>query len=189
MSIALQEIREILLANRDEKAIDAYKKFVPGVVNLYGVRTPVLNKLAGDYKAGSFELAQQLWKAGGYEERQIAAKILAKVAKKDPALSLKLIKQWAPDITDWATCDALGMQSLKPINKTYVEEIFTLSEKLIKSNNLWERRLALVLVEWYTRDKSYHPRIKKLLDTVKDDKEYYVKKAVQWINKNFAKGK
>lgn len=189
MSIALQEIRKVLIANKDEKALEASKKFVPGVVNLYGVRMPIINKLVSDYKAGSFELAQELWKAGGYEERQIAAKILGKVAKKDAVLSVQLIKQWAPDITDWATCDALGMQSLKPINKTHADEIFTLSEKLIKSSSLWERRLALVLVEWYTRHKQYHPRIKKLLETVKDDKEYYVKKAVQWVNKNFAKGR
>jgi 3-methyladenine DNA glycosylase AlkD len=189
MSTPLQEIKEVLLENSDEKALIAYRKFVPGADKLFGVRTPILNKLAGDYKTGGFELAEQLWSEGSYEERQIAAKILGKIAKKDASRALKLIKAWAPDISDWATCDALGMQSLKPINPTHAEEIFKLSEQLIRSKNFWERRLALVLVEWYTRNLQYHERIEALLEKVKDDNEYYVKKAVVWIKKNFKKGK
>jgi 3-methyladenine DNA glycosylase AlkD len=34
-----------------------------------------------------------------------------------------------------------------------------------------------------------HTEIKKLIKPLENDEEYYVKKAVVWINKNFAKGK
>jgi 3-methyladenine DNA glycosylase AlkD len=46
-----------------------------------------------------------------------------------------------------------------------------------------------VLAEWYTRIKSLHPEIKKLVKNLENDEEYYVKKAIVWINKNLAKGK
>jgi 3-methyladenine DNA glycosylase AlkD len=41
-----------------------------------------------------------------------------------------------------------------------------------------------VLVEWYTRIKELHPEIKELVKTLETDEEYYVKKAIVWINKN-----
>ena len=155
----------------------------------YGVRNPVLNELAKEYKGSGFELVVALWKGEYIEEKILAAKLLGKIARKDPERTLKLIKQFSKDITDWAVCDTLAMQSPKAINKTHADEIFEISCSLIVSKNLWQRRFALVLSEWYTRDKKYHPAINKLLDQVKDDEEYYVKKAVVWIRRNFKKGK
>jgi len=45
------------------------------------------------------------------------------------------------------------------------------------------------MVEWYTRKKELRPEIIKLVKALKNDEEYYVKKAVVWINKNFEKEK
>jgi 3-methyladenine DNA glycosylase AlkD len=45
------------------------------------------------------------------------------------------------------------------------------------------------LVEWYTRDESNHAEINKLVNNLRNDEEYYVKKAVIWIERNFEKGK
>jgi len=45
------------------------------------------------------------------------------------------------------------------------------------------------LVEWYTRVPALHPEINKLVRTLENDEEYYVKKSVTWIKKNLEKGK
>jgi 3-methyladenine DNA glycosylase AlkD len=34
-----------------------------------------------------------------------------------------------------------------------------------------------------------NPEIRKLVKTLENDEEYYVKKAIVWINKNLEKGK
>ncbi|MES2431220.1 MAG: DNA alkylation repair protein [Bacteroidota bacterium] len=150
---------------------------------------PILNDLAAQYKTGGFELVKELWDKGAYEEKVLAAKILGKIAKKDADKTLALIEYFADAIEDWAVCDTIGMQSPKPIVNTHQKEIFALSTKFNLSKNFWKRRLSLVLVEWYTRDKTLHPQIKELIKGVEADEEYYVKKAVVWIKKNFAKGK
>lgn len=180
----------MLRANVSPEAKAAHEKFVPGSEEkLYGVRTPVLNELAQQYKSGGFELVEELWKAGALEEKILALKMLGKIAKKDPDRSLKLVQLFAKNIGNWAVCDAMGMQGLKPILKTHQKEIFALAWKYNSSKDLWQRRLSLVLVEWYTRDKDLHPEIKRLVKNLEHDNEYYVKKAVVWINKNFTKGK
>ena len=183
-------IQKILIAKSNKAALAAHKTFVPGDnLRFYGVRTPVLNELAKQFKTGGFDLIKQLWDAGAFEEKLLAVKILQKIAKLDPARSLKLVQYFAPGIDNWAVCDAIGMQGLQTILKTHQKEIFALAKKYNSSKNFWERRLSLVLVEWYTRDASLHAEIKKLVAPLENDPEYYVRKAVVWINKNFAKGK
>ncbi|HYV91867.1 MAG TPA: DNA alkylation repair protein [Chitinophagales bacterium] len=189
MSSLLKEVQKELKASGDEAVKASIKKFVPHSQQVYGVKNPLLNEMAKRFKEGGFELAAALWDSGAFEERLLAAKLLRGICKKDPMRSLKLVKQFSKGISDWATCDTLGMQSLKPLMKNFSEEIFTLAESLNHSSNFWQRRLSLVLVEYFTRDKKYHPRIQKLIHSLENDEEYYVKKAVVWIKRNFEKGR
>lgn len=189
MSRELNDIQATLLQNSTPEAKAAYQKFVPGTENVYGVRTPFLNELAQQFKSGGFDLVEELWTAGAFEEKLIAVKLLGKIAKKDPEHSLKMIQLFAKNIGNWAVCDAMGMQGLKPILKTHQKEIFALAWKYNGSKDFWQRRLSLVLVEWYTRIKEHHLEIKRLVKHLEKDDEYYVKKAIVWINKNLAKGK
>jgi 3-methyladenine DNA glycosylase AlkD len=162
---------------------------VLGNLKIYGVRTPELNELAKQFKTGGLKLIKELWDAGALEEKMIAVKILQKIAKQDAEKSLQLVQYFAAGIDNWAVCDTVGMQALQTIVKTHQAAIFALAKKYNQSANFWERRLSLVLVEWYTRDKTLHNEIKKLVKPLENDEEYYVKKAVLWINKNFSKGK
>ena len=185
----LTTIQKILKENASPEGKAAHEKFVPGLEKAYGTRAPVMNSLAKQYRDRDFNLVEQLWEGEHIEEKIVAAKLLGQIAKRNPGKTLSLIKQFSKDVTDWAVCDTLAMQSPKKINKSHAKEIFRISNSYIGSKNLWQRRLALVLVEWYTRDKSFHPAIKQLLKKVENDDEYYVKKAVVWINSNFRKGR
>jgi 3-methyladenine DNA glycosylase AlkD len=189
MSTNLKAIQKLLKEKSNPEALAAYKKFIPGNMKVYGVRTPLLNEMAKQFKAGGFKLIKELWDAGALEEKMIAIKILQKIAKQDTDKSLQFVHYFATGIDNWAVCDAVGMQALQTIVKTHQAAIFALAKKYNQSANFWERRLSLVLVEWYTRDKTLHDEIKKLMKPLENDEEYYVKKAVVWINKNFAKGK
>jgi 3-methyladenine DNA glycosylase AlkD len=185
----LKKIQKILKENSSAEGRAAQEKFVPGAGKAYGTRAPVLNDLAKQFQSGGFDLVEALWKCEHIEEKILAAKLLGKIAKKDPEKTLLLLKKFSKDINDWAVCDTLAMQAPKKINKSHAKEIFQIASSLITSKNLWQRRFAIVLTEWYTRYKSFHPAIKKILDKVKTDDEYYVKKAVVWINRNFSKGR
>lgn len=189
MSFLLKQIQKELNQNSTPEAKAAALKFVPHAEKVYGVRTPVLNEMAKKYKEGGFELVKELWSSGAFEEKILAAKLLKVISKKDPILSLKLVGSFSKDIYDWAVCDTLGMQSLKPVAKKIQKEIFDLSTKLVKSKNIWERRLSLVILEVFTKDKSLHPEILKRVKMLENDDEYYVKKAVVWIKRNFEKGR
>lgn len=188
---ALKAIQQQLKAHATPEAKAAFQKFVPGAATekVYGVRTPVLNEIADAYKQYGFDLVDALWASGWYEEQIIAGKIMERMAKKDPARALQTLDRFSTDIDNWAVCDCLGMQALKTMVKTHADDIFALAKKYNRSKNLWQRRLSLVLVEWYTRQPERHAGIEALIAPLENDPEYYVKKAVQWIRKNFKKGK
>jgi len=176
-------IKQALTAKSDEKAKGAVRKFIPTSQQVYGVRLPVLNQIAKEHREGGFELAEALWNLGAFEEKLLAAKLLGSSCKKDPDRALTLAKKFAPQISDWAVCDTLGMQGVKGIAVKKQTEIFAWSNKLVQSKNLWERRLALVLLTHFVKDKNSRAQIDKILARVRDDKEHYVKKAVDWLQR------
>jgi len=182
-------IKERLKSKSEPSTVEFVTKVVPGAQKIYGVKTPELNLIVKEHKSGGFELAKTLWKSGALEERIVAIKILEKIGAKDPEQTLALVKQFSSSVENWAECDGLGMQALKGVRKNHTAEIFALAEKYNHAKSLWQRRLSLVMVEWYTREPKFHSRIKKLVKGVESDEEYYVQKAVQWINRNFEKKK
>jgi len=189
MTGQLKAIQAELSLQASKQHHEFMQVMVPGEQRVYGVKTPVMNELAKKYKSGSFDLAEELWASGAFEEKVIAIKMLEKTGKQDPERLLKLFRRFSREINNWAECDGLGMQFLRSIVKTHTSEIFELAAKLNKSKDPWQRRLSLVMVEWYTRDKSRHAQIRQLVSGLENDSEYYVKKAITWINKNFSKGK
>jgi 3-methyladenine DNA glycosylase AlkD len=189
MTPLLKQIQIELKAASGPEAKMAAIKFVPTAVKIYGIRTPVLNTMSKKHKQGGFDLITELWKSGAFEEKILAAKILREVCRQDPLRSLKLVEAFSKDISDWAVCDALGMQSLKPVAKKIQREVFDLSARLMKSKNFWQRRLSLVIIEVFTKDKSLHPEILSRARALEADEEYYVRKAVVWIKRNLLKGR
>ena len=189
MTIFFKQIQIDLKGNATPAGKAAAEKFVPGATKIYGVRTPVLNVLAKKYKNGGFVLVKELWKSGAFEERLLAAKLLNVICRQDPQKALAIVSAFSHEIDNWAVCDAVGMQSLKPVAQKIQSEIFDLSDSLMNVENFWERRLSLVLLEYFTRYKEHHIEIMKRVKQLENDDAYYVKKAVVWIKRNFEKGR
>jgi 3-methyladenine DNA glycosylase AlkD len=177
----LSEIQKILKKEANKKTRLSFEKFIPSSKKVYGVRIPILNKIAKEIKEPNFELIEKLWKSGAFEEKLLAAKILGRICKKDPEKTLKLIKKFSRDISDWAICDTLATQGIRKIVKEKKREIFDLSKELISSKNFWQRRFAIVLLVELNRQGFDKQKIEKLLKKVENDKEDYVQKAVAWL--------
>ena len=183
----LSDIQQTLKDNSEADFAEKMKTVAPGAKRIYGVRMPVLNEIAKVAKDGGFELIEQLWEAGAYEERMLAAKTLHKVAKKDPEKAIALVKKYSKAIDNWALCDTLGMQSLKAINKIRSKEIFALANELSSSPVMWQRRLSMVLLEDFCKQPVFHNAIQEMVNKHKGDKEYYIKKAVIWLEASLKK--
>jgi 3-methyladenine DNA glycosylase AlkD len=187
ISERVASIKQALAAQSDDKAKGAVRKFIPTSQHVYGVRLPFLNQIVKEHREGGFELSEALWKSGAFEEKLLAAKLLGSSCKKDPDRALTLAKKFAPQISDWAVCDTLGMQGVKAIAVEKQIELLAWSSKLVKSKSLWERRLGLVLLTHFVKNKTSRTQIEETLARVGGDKEHYVKKAVEWLQRDLRK--
>ena len=79
------------------------------------------------------------------------------------------------------------MQGVKGIALEKQIEVFAWSNKLVESRNLWERRLGLVLLTHFVKDRNSRTLIEETLGRLRGDKEHYVKKAVEWLQKDLQK--
>ncbi len=91
---------------------------------------PLLNALCQALKDGGFPLVYRLWESGSFEEKMISAKLISKLSKISPDEAITAVEMFSANVNDWAICDTLGMQSLKPIAAKYEKEIFGLAMKL-----------------------------------------------------------
>lgn len=185
----IQAIRTRLQAEASPEAGQSAAYFIPGIQKQYGVRMPVLNEIANRFKSGGLPLADALWKEGSHEEQLLAARIIGKLGRKDPEAVLERIERYSADINNWAVCDALGMQAIQGIREKYQVELFALAYRLALAESSWQRRLALVLVQWYTRHKHLVPEIETLVAILENDEAYYVQKAISWVKRNLSKKK
>ncbi len=180
----LIKIKRFLKGNSNKKIKESLRKFVPTSEKVYGVSVAEINKIVSKYASSSFKLVEELWKDGYLEERISAAKILGRICKNNPEKTLKLINNFVNDITDWAVCDTLATQGIRPIAKIKQKEIFKLSRRLVKSNNPWKKRFGIVLLINFKKEESLRNEIKAIIKEVENDKDYYVKKAVDWIKRS-----
>jgi len=178
----IDEIRARLRQNANEKSKKNIQKFISSSEKTYGVKVPVLNNLVKEYKSGGFPIVKNLWRSEYFEEKLLASKILGEICKRNPDKTMKLVEKFSDDIKDWAVCDTLATQGIRKITKEKQKEIFALSEKLVKRKNKWKIRFGIVLLINYAKNKKLKSRIKKIILKVKSD-EYYVKKALDWINR------
>lgn len=183
----MHQIRQRLKENIDPEYKVFLSEMIPTSQKVMGVRMPVINEIVKEFKHGGIALVELLWKNGSHEEKLIAAKILGKYAKKNPDKTLQLVYDYSAGLYDWAICDTLATQTLKPIVKIHKKEIWEMSDEFILSKNPWQRRFALVLIEYYCRFPEDHSRIKKQIKKVESDTEFYVKKAIAWLKREIVK--
>ena len=184
----LRTVRTELRKAADPRVAASTAKYVPTARRVYGVRLPILNALAKDCRSGGFALVEELWRAGAYEERLLATKLLGAVAQRDPIRALTFLRNAARDIGDWVICDTIATQGMRPVARTHGPELFGLAESLTASKSVWQRRLGIVLLTNFAKRPDSRAAIRKVLAPLRNDPEPYVRKALMWIDKDLDRG-
>jgi len=176
----------------DPEYLAGMRMVAPGVGELYGVKVPVLRKMAGKivgaYKKESDALraiAIESWARGSREHQLVALFILARV-KLAPAERWELGVRFLPDVSNWESCDQLCAALLGEAlakDPSYMDVI----EDWVEDENLWVRRASLVAPVYLRRAKYLEQvmldldrRTLAICDALLNDREKYIRKAVDW---------
>ena len=100
---------------------------------------------------------------------------------------MALLIEFSTDVTDWAVCDTLAVQSVKSIAAKHEDKVIAVAGELLKSSGMWQRRLGIVLLTRYAKVTSKHEALLAMLSPLRSEKEHYIKKAIAWFDRDLAK--
>ncbi|MFQ5910093.1 MAG: DNA alkylation repair protein, partial [Thermoplasmata archaeon] len=106
-----------LRRNRVEQPAWVPERYIGTRLKSFGTRKPAIHSIASRYVAasGGLELGEihavvdELWHAGIFDARSLAASILKKLRRRLDRGSFDLVSKWYDDVDNWANCDDVSV--------------------------------------------------------------------------------
>ncbi|MFZ7102862.1 MAG: DNA alkylation repair protein [Peptococcaceae bacterium] len=188
----LNEIRNRLKGNSDEKTRESGTRFFKEEVQLYGVKTSTVEKIAkeflniiktGNNKSEIFSLCDQLWQSGYMEESFIACNWAYSLHKEFEEKDWQIFENWVNNyVSNWASCDTLCNHTVASFVESYPQYINEL-KKWAKSENRWVKRASAVTLIIPARKGLFLNDIFEIAGILLTDKDDMVQKGYGWMLK------
>lgn len=162
----------------DEKYRDFHSGLIPNVDTVfYGVRVPVLRKLAKEIAKGDWRGFTELSAGSDVYEMNMLCGMVTALAKCDFEEKLTYVERFVPGINNWAVCDIV-CGDLKDVKKNR-ERMFAFIRPYLASEREYEVRFAVVILMQYFLTDEYITDVLGIYDGIRHE-GYYVKMAVAW---------
>ena len=147
----------------------------------YGIKVPETRMIAKKYQDLSFSNISQLIKSKIHEERLVSLLILIiKFEKADDQEKKKIFNFYLKNtryINNW---DLVDLSAPRIVGGYLIDKPKNILYKLAKSNNLWEKRIAIVSTAWFIRSGQLEDTF-KISEILLGDKHDLIHKAVGWM--------
>ena len=154
-----------------------------------GIVVPEQRRIAKKYLGLSFEELQELLNSKIHEERLIALIILTELYKKSKKDGLKKRQIFefylnnTKNINNW---DLVDLSAPKIIGEFLQKEDTGILRQLANSENLWERRIAIISTAPFIRKRSFGETL-VISDILINDGQDLIHKAVGWMLREVGK--
>lgn len=165
------QLLEKLNGYKEENFAAFQRRLIPTFQSILGVRTPILRRLAKDYKGSIEEVLN--FPDEFYEVTFIKLTIVASLPY---GQFVGYLPRCVSLIDNWATCDSFKAKCLKKHKK----EFLPLLEKLFLDGGEFFQRYALVVLLSEYVQEEYLPIVKEYLHRA-DTRPYYVYMAAAWL--------
>ena len=191
MSQVIERIREELRASADEKTKQSFQRFFKENVTYYGVKTPVVGKIAKKYwsqikqlsKQEIFRLCEELYRSGFTEEAFVVAFWLPNLMEQLEPSDLAVFRVWIEKYIDnWAKCDGFCNHTVGGLIEKYPEAVGELKRWAL-SGNRWLKRAAAVSLIVPAKKGGFLQEAFEISDMLLLDKDDMVQKGYGWLLK------
>jgi len=191
MNLIIQKIRESLKENTDDRTQKNFQRFFKEEVKCYGVKTPVVRKIANQTwkevkafeKQVIFNLCEQLFLSDYCEEASIINLWLPKMIDKFEPDDWIVFKKWIEKyVNNWAKCDGFcnhTMGSFLVKYPRFIEEL----KKWTQSENRWVKRAAAVSLIVPVKKGHFLKDVFEISDRLLLDDDDLVQKGYGWLLK------
>jgi len=184
-------IRKELKRNVDEKTRDSASSFFKEPVTLYGVKVPIVNKIARKYfpeinhlsKQEIFLLCEELLRSDYCEEAFIAFGWAYQLRDKYEPADFFVLENWIDKyVNNWAKCDTLCNHTVGTFVERYPQYIEDL-KRWAKAENRWLRRSSAATLIIPAKEGKFLSDIFEIADILLQDEDDMVQKGYGWMLK------
>jgi len=192
----LKEVRQELKANIEEKYRDNNQKYFKEKISCYGVRTPIVRKIAKKYfkkirhlnKKEIFALSEKLFKNQYNEEATIAIQWVNELSKQFKKSDFRTFERWLTEYIDnWSKDDDFCLHIIHSMIEKYPDLVDKV-KSWSRSKNMWLRRASAVsfitTIENFYVTRHNLKDIFEVAETLLHDKEDLVQKGYGWMLKS-----
>jgi len=187
----IDQLREELRKNADENTKNTGHRYFKEPVQLYGVKTALVSKIAKQYfrslpdikKETVFALCETLWQSGMMEESFIACHWSEAVHKQYTPEDFITFERWVRDyVSNWASCDTLCNHSIGSLVQLYPELVQNL-KPWTSSQNRWVKRASAVTLIMPARKGLFLSDVFEIATSLLLDPDDLVQKGYGWMLK------
>jgi 3-methyladenine DNA glycosylase AlkD len=195
MKNVIENFRNELIRNADEKTKLSGERFFKEEVKMYGIKSAVGSRIGrGHFKAIEdkskshiFSLCEELWKSGIMEESFAACNWSYYVRKDYKPVDFEIFERWVNCyVSNWASCDTLCNHTIGTFIEMY--PAFLAGLKIwAGSENRWMKRASAVSLIIPAKNGRFLSDIFEIADILLTDKDDMVQKGYGWMLKASSK--
>jgi 3-methyladenine DNA glycosylase AlkD len=191
MSEILERVREDLKASADEKTRQSFQRFFKENVTYYGVKTPVVGKIAKKHwsqvkqlsKPEIFNLCEELYRSGYTEEAFVVAFWLPNLLEQLEPGDLAVFKAWIENYIDnWAKCDGFCNHTVGGLLEKCPSAVGEVKSWAL-SENRWLKRASAVSFIVPAKKGMFLQEAFEICDVLLLDEDDMVQKGYGWLLK------
>ena len=191
MKIIIENLRQELMQNADEKTKQSGERFFKEGVTMYGIKSANVIRIGKDHfkaltdknKSHIFSLCEELWKSGIMEESFVACNWSYFVNKQYEPSDFVIFERWVNNyISNWASCDTFCNHTVGTFIEMYPGYLSGL-KKWAESQNRWVKRASAVSLIVPARKGKFLNDIFEIADILHYDKDDMVQKGYGWMLK------
>lgn len=191
MDPVIAGIRKDLTTNADPVTRANFQRFFKEDVQYYGVKVPVVGKIAKKYwaeikfleKKEIFSLCDELYQSNYCEEAFIVSSWTRLLAPRYEREDLIIFRRWIDSyITNWAVCDSFCNHTMGSFMEKFPDNLDELKH-WTQSGNRWMRRAAAVSLIIPAKNGRYLDTVLEIADRLLTDRDDMVQKGYGWLLK------
>jgi 3-methyladenine DNA glycosylase AlkD len=191
MNNIIENLRQELIKNANEKTRLSGERFFKEDVKLYGIKSADVSRISKEHyknitdksKSHIFSLCNELWKSGYMEESFVACNWAYDVRKHYEPDDFDIFEKWVSTyVGNWASCDTLCNHTVGTFVEMYPEYLSGL-KKWAQSKNRWVKRASAVSLILPARRGKFLEDIFIIADILHSDKDDMVQKGYGWMLK------
>jgi 3-methyladenine DNA glycosylase AlkD len=191
MNKIIENLRQELIKNADEKTRLSGERFFKEDVKLYGLKSADTGRISKEHyktiedksKPNIFALCGELWKSGYMEESFVACNWSYNVHKQYETSDFDVFESWVNNyVGNWASCDTLCNHTVGTFVEMYPKYLSGL-KKWAASSNRWVKRASAVSLIVPARNGKFLLDIFEIADILHSDIDDMVQKGYGWMLK------